>query len=94
MWGYKIIQNMEASFETKLGHGVLYPLLNTLEKGGFLQSTQEKYGGRIRKIYEITPKGSLVVDAYLEFLKEQVAMKDIKGSGRDAKEKKSQAVSK
>ena len=89
MWGYKIIKTMETNFEIKLGHGVMYPLLNTLEKGGFLQSTQEKHGGRIRKIYEITPKGIQLLDAYHEFLKEQIAMKDIKESGRNAKETKS-----
>ncbi len=77
MWGYKIIQNMETNFETKLGHGVLYPLLNTLEKGGFLQSTQEKHGGRIRKIYNITAKGIQLIDTYHEYLKEQIAMRDI-----------------
>jgi len=77
MWGYKIIQNMEINFEIKLGHGVLYPLLNTLEKGGFLQSTQEKHGGRVRRIYNITSKGIQLIDTYHEYLKEQIIMRDI-----------------
>lgn len=77
-WGYRIIKTVEATYQIKLGHGVTYPLLSTLEKGGFVQSTQEKHGGRIRKIYSITPKGVQLVDTYHEFLKEQIAMKDIK----------------
>jgi DNA-binding PadR family transcriptional regulator len=87
-WGYRIAKTIEANFNVKLGHGILYPLLNSLENSGFLQSTREKHGGRTRKIYEITPKGILIVDAYHEFLKEQVAMKDIRESGRNAKETK------
>jgi DNA-binding PadR family transcriptional regulator len=77
-WGYKITKTMETSFNVKLGHGVLYPLLNSLEKSGFLQSRRERHGGRIRKIYEITAKGIQLIDAYHEFLKEQAEMQDMK----------------
>ena len=75
-WGYRIIKTMENSFEIKLGHGVLYPLLSSLEKGGFLQSRREKHGGRVRRIYEITSKGIQLVNAYDEVLKEQLSTKD------------------
>lgn len=78
MWGYKIIKAMEARFGVQLGHGVLYPLLNSLEKTGFLKSRREKHGGRVRKVYEITPKGIQLIDAYHRFLKEQIEMQDIK----------------
>jgi len=71
-WGYKIIKNMEITYQIKLGHGILYPLLNMLEKDGFLESTQEKQQGRIRKTYKITPKGIQYLNAYYEFLKEQI----------------------
>jgi DNA-binding PadR family transcriptional regulator len=73
-WGYKIAKNMEASFNIKLGHGILYPLLNSLEKSGFLRSRREKHGGRVRKIYEITQKGIQLVNAYNEVLKEQLQL--------------------
>jgi DNA-binding PadR family transcriptional regulator len=78
MWGYKIIKTMETNFEIKLGHGVLYPLLSSLEKGGFLQSQREKHGGRIRRIYEITPKGTQLASAYDEVLKEQLSTTSLK----------------
>lgn len=65
---------METTYRIKLGHGVAYPVLNTLEKGGFIQSTKEREGGRIRKIYTITPKGIQLVNAYHEFLREQIDM--------------------
>jgi PadR family transcriptional regulator PadR len=79
-WGYNIIKAMETDFEIQLGHGVLYPLLNSLEKSGFLESKKEKHGGRIRKIYKITPKGIQFLDAYYEFLKEQTEVLDSKGT--------------
>ena len=76
-WGYKIIKTMEASYGVKLGHGALYPLLNALEKSGFLQSRREKQVGRVRKVYEITSKGIQLVEAYYETLKEHLEMKDL-----------------
>lgn len=87
-WGYSIIKAMETNYEVQLGHGVLYPLLNALEKSGFIQSKKEKHGGRIRKIYDITPKGNQLLEAYHEFLKEQIEMRDIKESAKNEKQNK------
>jgi len=35
-------------------------------------------GGRVRKVYQITSKGIQLVDAYYDFLKEQLQKLDIK----------------
>ena len=75
MWGYKIKKEIENTYGIKIRHGALYPLLNMLENSGYLRSKQEKHGGRIRKVYEITSKGIQYVDAYYNFLKEQLQMK-------------------
>jgi hypothetical protein len=50
MWGYMIKKEAETKFEVKLGHGALYPLLNSLEKNSYLTSKREQKGGRTRKI--------------------------------------------
>jgi DNA-binding PadR family transcriptional regulator len=71
---------MEATYQIKLGHGILYPLLNTLEKSGYIQSKQEKHKGRVRKTYKITPKGNQLIEAYHEILKQQITMDDLKGT--------------
>jgi len=76
MWGYKIKKDIENTYGIKIRHGVLYPLLNMLENSGYLRSKQEKHGGRIRKIYEITSKGIQYLDAYYNFLKEQIQIKE------------------
>ena len=78
MWGYKIIKKTEKLFGIKLRHGALYPLLNTLETEGYARSKKTTQRGRVRKVYEITPKGIELVDAYYDFLKEQLEKLDIK----------------
>lgn len=72
MWGYKMIKIVEEKYGIKLRHGALYPLLNNLERRGFLRSRKETKRGRVRKVYEITSKGIQLVDAYNEFLREQI----------------------
>jgi len=78
MWGYKIIKKTEKLFGIKLRHGALYPLLNQLEKKGFARSMKMAKGGRVRKVYEITPKGIQLIDSYYDFLREQLQRLDIK----------------
>jgi PadR family transcriptional regulator PadR len=72
MWGYKIIKHVEEQYRIKLRHSALYPLLKKLERTGFLRSRKETKNGRIRKIYEITSKGIHLVEAYNEFLREEM----------------------
>lgn len=83
IWGYKIIKTMKTNYHVKLSHSALYPLLNALEKSGFLQSKQEKHKGRIRKIYELTAKGIQLINAYHELLRKQIEMQDIKESDKE-----------
>jgi PadR family transcriptional regulator PadR len=78
MWGYKIIKKTEKLFGIKLRHGALYPLLNSLERKKYVKSTKITKGGRVRKVYEITPNGTQLVDAYRNFLKQQLEGLDIK----------------
>jgi DNA-binding PadR family transcriptional regulator len=77
MWGYMIKKQAEAKFSVKLRHGALYPLLNALEKEGFLTSQEEKHGGRTRKIYSTTRKGMEYLKAYNMIMREQIASLDL-----------------
>jgi len=78
MWGYKIIKKVEKLFNIKLRHGALYPLLKELKANGFLISKEEVRGRRVRKVYEITPKGTQLVESYYDFLREQLQMLNIR----------------
>jgi DNA-binding PadR family transcriptional regulator len=72
MWGYKIKKQIEALSGVKLRHGALYPLLNRMEREGFLTSQKQKQGKRTRKVYKITAKGKQYIEAYHNILKEQI----------------------
>ena len=78
MWGYKIIKEIEEHFKVKIGHGALYPLLNSLETRGYLASKEEVHGKRVRNVYEITPKGTHLINAYYEILIEQTQTLNLK----------------
>jgi len=72
MWGYKIKKEVQMKYGIKLRHGALYPLLNSLEQEGYIKSKKQAKGGRIRKIYQITPKGSALLYIYQKTIKEQL----------------------
>ena len=78
MWGYKIIKKTEKLFGIKLRHGALYPLLNALETEGYVKSEKTTKGGRVRKIYKITQKGTKLLNAYNQVLEEQIKKQDLK----------------
>src|SRR3989337_4168809 len=64
LWGYRIKKKVETDFNIKLRHGALYPMLNSLEKGGFLASKKQQQGGRARKVYTITEEGKKYLQSY------------------------------
>jgi PadR family transcriptional regulator PadR len=72
MWGYKMIKTVQENYGIKLRHGALYPLLNNLEKKGFIESRRHTRKGRVRKVYKITSKGMQFINIYHEFLQEQI----------------------
>jgi PadR family transcriptional regulator PadR len=77
-WGYNIKKKVETNFHIKLRHGALYPMLNSLEKKGFLTSQKQTKGGRARKVYTITTKGREYLQSYYDVLKEQIEGADLK----------------
>lgn len=77
MWGYKIIKKIRKLFEINVRHSALYPLLNNLEKEGYTRSEKITKMGRIRKVYQITPNGTKLVNAYHDMLKKQLEKLDI-----------------
>ncbi len=76
LWGYKIKKKVETDFNIKIRHGALYPMLNRLEKQGFLTSQKQRQGGRTRKVYTITQTGKEYLQSYYEILKEQLENKN------------------
>lgn len=75
-WGYMIIKKTQDQYGVKLRHGALYPMLSTLEAKGLLKSRKHLQKGRMRKVYQITQSGRHLLQAYHNFLKEQIKKTD------------------
>jgi DNA-binding PadR family transcriptional regulator len=78
LWGYMIKKKVETNFQIKLRHGALYPMLNSLQRRGFLTSQKQTQRGRVRKVYTITKEGKEYLQSYYDVLNEQVKGKDLK----------------
>jgi len=78
MWGYRIKKDVETKFGLKLRHGALYPLLNKLERDGFVTSQEQRQGRRTRKVYAITEKGNEYLETYRGIIREQLNNEDIR----------------
>lgn len=72
LWGYKIKKKLETEFHMKIRHGALYPMLNRLERQGFLTSQNQRQGGRTRKVYTITESGKEYLQSYYSILRKQL----------------------
>jgi DNA-binding PadR family transcriptional regulator len=55
-----------------VGAGTLYPLLHQMHKAGYLTLHSEVVGGRQRKYYRATPRGTLALEEAKAKLKELV----------------------
>jgi PadR family transcriptional regulator PadR len=66
--GYAVIETLRrrsgGTFD--LPEGTIYPALHRLEDQGFLTSTWEEQGGRRKRRYRITPKGTLALKKHRE----------------------------
>ena len=57
MHGYQIITKIRKNFGVYFGPSTIYPLLNTLEKKGFVGSEWNMTCERPRKVYKLTSSG-------------------------------------
>lgn len=63
----------------RLSPGTLYPVLRSLEEGGFLESHREVVGGKVRKYYRTTRKGEKALAGSLVKIRELV--EEVLGEG-------------
>jgi len=70
MHGYQIITKIRKNFGVYFGPSTIYPLLNTLEKKGFVDSKWNMNFERPRKIYSLTADGQ----SMLNFTEESLNM--------------------
>jgi len=56
----------------RLSPGTLYPTLHRLEKEGYLESISKVISGRVRKYYQATAEGKLVLEQSKKKIRELV----------------------
>lgn len=61
-YGYKITQDVRAVLD--ISESTLYPVLRRLMKDECLEVYDKEYGGRNRRYYKITEKGSAQLELY------------------------------
>ncbi|MEM3623539.1 MAG: PadR family transcriptional regulator [Candidatus Bathyarchaeia archaeon] len=57
MHGYQIITKVRKTFGVYFGPSTIYPLLNALEKKGYVKSEWNMNSERPRKVYKLTSEG-------------------------------------
>jgi DNA-binding PadR family transcriptional regulator len=57
MHGYQIITKIRKTFGVYFGPSTIYPLLNALEKKGYVKSEWNMQNERPRKVYKLTNEG-------------------------------------
>ncbi|NLE05129.1 MAG: PadR family transcriptional regulator [Crenarchaeota archaeon] len=62
MHGYQVITKIRKSFGVYFGPSTVYPLLNTLEKKGYVKSEWNMDSERPRKVYVLTGDGQTVLN--------------------------------
>jgi PadR family transcriptional regulator PadR len=62
MHGYQIITKIRKSFGVYFGPSTIYPLLNTLEQKGYVNSEWNMNSERPRKVYRLTNEGQSMLN--------------------------------
>ena len=81
MHGYQIIMSLRKNFGVYFGPSTIYPLLCLLEEKGYIKSEWNLESDRPRKVYNITPQGSDLLNFSEESLG-QIYRKLTSGFGR------------
>jgi len=71
IFGVEIAEEL-ASHGYSLSPGTLYPVLHRLEKEGLMESSSRVVNGRVRKYYQATAEGKLVLEQSKRKIRELV----------------------
>ena len=71
IFGIEIAEEL-ARHGYSISPGTLYPVLHRLEKEGFMESSSKVVNGRVRKYYQATAEGKLVLEQSKRKIRELV----------------------
>ena len=70
LWGYRLMELLRERYGLRVGPPVLYPLLSSLERRGFLEGLDVHVGGRRRRVYQLTSRGREYMRCFEEIVRE------------------------
>ncbi len=70
LWGYKMMAIFKETYGVKVGPPVIYPLLDSMEAEGLVDSREIYEGKRRRKVYHNTEKGIEYLRCFQNILRE------------------------
>ena len=88
MHGYQIITKIRKTFGVYFGPSTIYPLLNALEKNGYVQSEWNMNNERPRKVYKLTNEGHKLLnftEDSLNFICRKIGTSGLPKNGLDRK---------
>ena len=71
IFGVEIAEEL-ARHGYSISPGTLYPVLHRLEKDGYMESSSKVVNGRVRKYYQATAEGKLVLEQSKKKIRELV----------------------
>ena len=71
IYGVEIVEEL-ARHGYSISPGTLYPTLHRLEKEGYLKSSSKVINGRMRRYYQVTAEGKLVLEESKKKIRELV----------------------
>ena len=72
LWGYRMMQMLRKEHGIRVGPPVIYPLLDSMEGDGLMESEEVRDGGRRRRVYRATQKGLELVRTFEAVLSEMI----------------------
>ena len=64
LWGYRMMLMLREKYGIRLGPPIIYPLLDSMEADGLVESKEVYKGKRRRRVYRATRKGLELVGCF------------------------------
>ena len=70
LWGYRMMSMLQRDYGLRVGPPVIYPLLDSMETEGLVESEEVYEGRRRRRVYRATQKGLELIRCFRTVLSE------------------------
>ena len=64
LWGYRMMSMLRKKYGIRVGPPVIYPLLDSMEVDGLVESEEVYKGKRRRRVYRVTRRGMELIGRF------------------------------